>query len=141
MSPFSVSLFRFSRFAEVVFDGGTDVNSYSEAVEVLYGKNTFTFASTTPVISHLLNIPTHRIEVMKDVKWRYDPLLPLAGRASLKTFPSRVFLSAEDWNDEMPWLECRKVLLGASGEGAGCVCYQCWPKEVGKDTRVSENPS
>lgn len=46
------------------------IDSYTEAVDVLYGKNTFTFSRIGPLISHLLTIPPQRIPVMRDVKWK-----------------------------------------------------------------------
>jgi hypothetical protein len=44
--------------------------SYTEAVDVLYGNNTFTFSRIGALVSHLLNIPPQRIPVMRDVKWK-----------------------------------------------------------------------
>lgn len=46
------------------------VDSYTEAVGVLYGKNTFTFSRIGALVSHLLNIPPQRIPVMRDVRWK-----------------------------------------------------------------------
>ena len=48
----------------------------------------------------------------------------------------RMFIGADEWNTEMPWLECRRK-EGVVG-GAGCACYECWPKEIRSDARVSE---
>ncbi|PMD46805.1 hypothetical protein L207DRAFT_221131 [Hyaloscypha variabilis F] len=90
---------------------------YSEAIEILYSKNTFTFSSMAPLISHLLNIPPQRVAVMRDVKWR-------------------MFIGADQWCTDMPWLECRIEGRRVADE-AGCACYLCWPKEIASDTRVS----
>jgi len=55
----------------------------------------------------------------------------------------RMFLSAEEWSTDKPWLECRKNRFGLEGkevaDGAGCTCYECWPKEIRSDTRVSKS--
>jgi hypothetical protein len=45
-------------------------DSCTEAVDVLYRKNTFTFSRIGALVSHLLNIPPQRIPVMRDVRWK-----------------------------------------------------------------------
>jgi len=88
---------------------------------VLYAKNTFSYDSLAPLISHLLNIPSRRIPLMRDVQWRK-------------------FSSAEEWSERTPWLDCRKTVNEAgerTGEdvvGAGCACFRCWPKQIWTDT-------
>jgi hypothetical protein len=51
----------------------------------------------------------------------------------------RMFIGSEEWNTERPWLDCRRKGDGKGkvAEEAGCACFECWPKEVGSDTRVS----
>ncbi|KAE9362594.1 hypothetical protein N431DRAFT_358358 [Stipitochalara longipes BDJ] len=89
---------------------------YSEAIEILYSKNTFAFSSMAPLISHILNIPPQRVAVMRDVKW------------------NRMFIGATVWSTTMPWLECRR--RKGTVEAAGCACFMCWPKQTRTDTRV-----
>jgi len=51
----------------------------------------------------------------------------------------RMFVGAEEWCTEKPWLICRKKEGrdgGKVAEEAGCACFECWPKEVRSDTRV-----
>jgi hypothetical protein len=51
----------------------------------------------------------------------------------------RMFVGAEEWCTEKPWMICRKKEIRAGGkvaEEAGCACFECWPKEVRSDTRV-----
>jgi hypothetical protein len=51
----------------------------------------------------------------------------------------RMFVGAEEWCVEKPWLICRKREVrngGKVAEEAGCACFECWPKEVMIDTRV-----
>jgi hypothetical protein len=51
----------------------------------------------------------------------------------------RMFVGAEEWCTEKPWLICRKKEVmngGKVAEEAGCACFECWPKEVRSDTRV-----
>jgi hypothetical protein len=51
----------------------------------------------------------------------------------------RMFVGAEEWCTEKPWLICRKKEIrdgGKVAEEAGCACFECWPKEVRSDTRV-----
>lgn len=51
-----------------------------------------------------------------------------------------MFIGSEEWNTERPWLDCRRKgdMEGRVAKEAGCACFECWPKEVGSDTRVSE---
>lgn len=73
-------------------------------------------------------------------------------------------MSASEWSNSTPWLDCRKrrggVLgigagLEGNGEGkthyrrgekeddelgAGCACWECWPEQVWTDTHVSYCP-
>jgi hypothetical protein len=51
---------------------------------------------------------------------------------------ARMFVGAEEWCTEKPWLICRKKEIrdGKVAEEAGCACFECWPKEVRSDTRV-----
>lgn len=72
---------------------------------------------------------------MRDVKWRYGVVLSFLNQPT-ENLATRVYISAEEWSSEMPWLECRKRVFG---DGPGCVCYKCWPKEIRKDTRVSSS--
>jgi hypothetical protein len=76
---------------------------------------------------------------MRDVKWRYATSFTLINGFSYEY--GRAFIGTEEWSTEMPWLECRKKRVGLVGgevaDGAGCACYQCWPKEIRSDTRVS----
>jgi hypothetical protein len=65
----------------------------------------------------------------------------MEGLAGDDFWGGRIFIGAEEWNTEKPWLDCRRK---GDGEGksmvakeAGCACFECWPKEVGSDTRVS----
>lgn len=51
------------------------VDSYMEAVYVLYAKNSSTFTRIGSLVSHLLNISPRRIPVMRDVRWKWAPLL------------------------------------------------------------------
>jgi hypothetical protein len=51
----------------------------------------------------------------------------------------RMFVGAEEWCTEKPWMICRKKEIrdgGKVAEEAGCACFECWPKEVRSDTRV-----
>jgi hypothetical protein len=48
----------------------------------------------------------------------------------------RMFIGADEWNTEMPWLVCRRKK--GVVEGAGYTYYECWPKEIKNDARVSE---
>lgn len=51
----------------------------------------------------------------------------------------RMFVGAEEWCIEKPWLICRKKEVrdeGKVAEEAGCACFECWPREVRIDTRV-----
>ena len=50
-----------------------------------------------------------------------------------------MFIGAEEWCTEKPWLICRKKEVRDGGKvagEAGCACYECWPMEVRSDTRV-----
>ena len=62
-----------------------------------------------------------------------SPVLCLSGGANRW---GRMFIGADQWCTDMPWLECRIEGRRVADE-AGCACYLCWPKEIASDTRVS----
>jgi hypothetical protein len=43
----------------------------------------------------------------------------------------RMFVGAEEWCTEKPWMICRKKEIrdgGKVAEEAGCACFECWPR-------------
>jgi len=49
-------------------------NRYSEAVEILYRSNTFDFESLSDVLRLSLVLLPERMQLITDVRWRYDSL-------------------------------------------------------------------
>lgn len=75
-----------------------------------------------------------------EVSRLFFPLMRLCKMSGILIIVAgRMFVGAEEWCVEKPWLSCRKkeVRDGRKvAEEAGCACFECWPKEVRSDTRV-----
>ncbi|CZR63881.1 uncharacterized protein PAC_13778 [Phialocephala subalpina] len=109
---------------------------YSETIELLYHSNTFDFNSIVEVFRFSLTVLPDRIQVMKNVRWKYAGIYDSVNPryVSVKRFGVYPRIGEGEEGricNKRPWLVCRKSPEDEDIDQTACSCLSCWTPHVG----------